>query len=35
VISRPRTLSQLREIAGMDREKLDKFGANIIELCNA
>ena len=34
VISRPKTLSQLREIAGMDREKLDKFGANILELCN-
>ena len=35
VLSRPRTLSELREIAGFDREKLDRFGANILEVCNA
>ncbi len=35
VLSRPRTLSELREIGGFDREKLDRFGANILELCNA
>jgi ATP-dependent DNA helicase RecQ len=35
VLSRPRTLSELREIGGIDREKLDKFGPNILKVCNA
>ena len=35
VISRPRTLSQLQALGGIDREKLDKFGAEILQLCNA
>ena len=34
VLARPKSVSQLREIAGMDREKLEKFAANILELCN-
>lgn len=35
VLSRPRTLSQLQALGGIDREKLDKFGAEILQLCNA
>ncbi len=35
VLSRPRTLSQLQAVGGIDREKLDKFGAEILQLCNA
>ena len=35
VLSRPRTLSQLQALGGMDPDKLDKFGAVILQLCNA
>lgn len=35
VLSRPTTLSQLQAVGGIDREKLDKFGAEILQLCNA
>ncbi len=35
VLSRPKTLSQLQAVGGIDREKLDKFGAEILQLCNA
>ncbi len=35
VLERPRTLSQLKEIPGIGPEKLDRFGASILELTNA
>jgi ATP-dependent DNA helicase RecQ len=35
VLQRPKTLAQLTTIAGIDRDKLDKFGAHILALCNA
>jgi ATP-dependent DNA helicase RecQ len=35
VMARPRTLSQLQSIAGIGPDKAAKFGAGILELCNA
>jgi ATP-dependent DNA helicase RecQ len=35
VLARPRTLSQLQGIAGIGPDKAAKFGAGILELCNA
>jgi ATP-dependent DNA helicase RecQ len=35
VLARPRTLSQLQSIAGIGPDKAAKFGAGILELCNA
>jgi ATP-dependent DNA helicase RecQ len=35
VLSRPRTLAQLQSIAGIGPDKAAKFGAGILELCNA
>ena len=35
VLLRPRTLSELKAIGGIDSEKLAKFGPNILDLCNA
>ena len=35
VLLRPRTLAQLKSISGIGPEKLDKFGASILQLCNA
>jgi ATP-dependent DNA helicase RecQ len=34
VLARPRTLSQLKTIGGIDTEKLDRFGAAILGVCN-
>ena len=34
VLERPRTLQQLLTINGIGQEKLDKFGASILEVCN-
>ena len=34
VLKRPRTLSELQSIPAMDHEKLEKFGADIIAVCN-
>jgi ATP-dependent DNA helicase RecQ len=34
VLERPRTLKQLQGIQGIGQEKLDRFGASIIEVCN-
>ncbi len=34
VIERPRTLQQLGGIQGLGQEKLDRFGASILEVCN-
>ena len=34
VVERPRTLSALRGIHGIGQEKLDRFGASILEVCN-
>ncbi len=35
VLARPRTLAQLQAINGINTEKLDRFGASILELTNA
>ena len=35
VLTRPQSLLQLKSIAGIDPDKLEKFGAHILELCNA
>jgi ATP-dependent DNA helicase RecQ len=35
VLQRPRTVPQLQAIAGIGPEKAQKFGASIVELCNA
>jgi ATP-dependent DNA helicase RecQ len=35
VIERPRTVAQLQTIHGIGAEKAAKFGAGIVELCNA
>jgi ATP-dependent DNA helicase RecQ len=35
VLARPRTLSQLQSIAGIGPDKAAKFGAGILQLCNA
>ena len=35
VIERPTTLAQLKTIDGMGTEKLDRFGASILAVCNA
>jgi ATP-dependent DNA helicase RecQ len=35
VIERPRTLAQLQTIAGIGADKAEKFGATILDLCNA
>jgi len=35
VLTHPRTLAQLKAIDGISHEKLEKFGASIIEACNA
>ena len=35
VLERPRTLSQLEQIPGIGPDKLDRFGASILELTNA
>ena len=34
VVSRPRTLAELKGISGIDPEKLDKFGPSILALCS-
>jgi ATP-dependent DNA helicase RecQ len=34
VMERPRTLKQLQGIQGIGPEKLDRFGASILEVCN-
>jgi ATP-dependent DNA helicase RecQ len=34
VLERPRTLKQLQGIQGIGPEKLDRFGASILEVCN-
>ena len=35
VLERPRTLKQLEQIPGIGPDKLDRFGAFILELTNA
>ncbi len=35
VLERPRTVAQLQTISGIGAEKAAKFGASIVELCNA
>jgi len=35
VLQRPSTMSQLQSISGIDAEKLERFGASILKLCNA
>ncbi len=35
VLSRPRNIAQLRAIAGIGPEKVEKYGASICEICNA
>ena len=35
VLNRPRTLAQLQAITGIGPDKAEKFGASIVELCNA
>jgi ATP-dependent DNA helicase RecQ len=35
VIERPRTVAQLQAIHGIGAEKAAKFGASIVEMCNA
>ncbi len=35
VVERPRTLAQLEKISGIGPDKLDRFGASILELTNA
>ena len=34
VLTRPTSLRQLQSIAGIDTEKLEKFGSSIVELCS-
>ena len=34
VLERPRTLQQLLKIQGIGQEKVDRFGASILEVCN-
>jgi len=34
VLTRPQTLSQLKIIPGLGHEKIEKFGASIVEICN-
>ena len=34
VLQRPRTLSQLQAIAGIDSVKAERFGGSILALCN-
>ena len=34
VVNHPRTLAQLRAIAGVAPEKIEKYGASILEVCN-
>ena len=34
VMERPRTLSQLKTIDGLGQEKIERFGASILEVCN-
>ena len=33
VLTRPQTLSQLKTIPGLGHEKIEKFGASILEIC--
>ncbi len=35
VLTRPRNIAQLRSIAGIGPEKVEKYGASICEICNA
>ena len=35
VVAEPRTLPDLRNVRGVDTEKLERFGAAVIELCRA
>jgi ATP-dependent DNA helicase RecQ len=35
VLQHPRTLDQLRTISGIGPDKLEKYGASILALCNA
>jgi ATP-dependent DNA helicase RecQ len=34
-VSRPRTLDDLRQVRGLDTEKLTRFGSEVLSLCNA
>ena len=34
VLLRPKTLAQLKTIAGLGQEKAEKFGMRILEVCN-
>jgi ATP-dependent DNA helicase RecQ len=34
VLARPRTVAQLQTISGIGPDKVDKFGASILALCN-
>ena len=34
VLARPQTLSQLKTISGLANEKIEKFGAGILEICS-
>jgi ATP-dependent DNA helicase RecQ len=33
VLERPRNLGELEKIAGLGREKIDKYGAGILDVC--
>ena len=35
VLARPQNLSQLKTIPGLGHEKIEKFGAGILEICTA
>jgi ATP-dependent DNA helicase RecQ len=35
VLTQPRNIAQLRSIAGLAPEKVEKYGASICEICNA
>ena len=35
VLSRPKTVGELRDVRGVGPEKLDRFGAAVVELCRA
>ena len=35
VVTRPRTVAQLQTISGIGPDKVAKFGASILEVCNA
>jgi len=35
VLTRPKTVGELREVRGIGPEKLDRFGAAVVELCRA